>query len=222
MAKRPNYAAVVLILLASIAITCWAHTRGAISQADSNLASLPKHLGSWTSDDRPIEFDKQSLEGWNVKTEDSLKRVYIDDYGTPAELMVIYKGHDRRSWHVSEMCFSGSGFNVKQSTIKIPYAGRDISAVKLFVEEPNTGLQSVSVYLFAQGAHTEYNFTVQQLKMVLNRLHPSREGWAYIRVTSPVLISEKDTEDKIRRFFAAASEDIVRSFTAPEKRLSVE
>lgn len=214
MAKRPNYSAVVLILLASIAITGWAQTRESIAPAGSDLASLPKQIGSWSSDSSSVQLDKQSLEGWNIKTKDSLKRVYVDKYGTPLELMVIYKGNDRRSWHVSEMCFSGSGYNVKQSTTIIPYAGRNIDAVKLFVEEPNSGSQSVSVYFFAQGTHTEYNFTIQQLKMALNRLHPSRDGWAYIRVTSPVLISEKDTESKIREFFAAASEEIVRALSA--------
>ncbi|MGI6296553.1 MAG: exosortase C-terminal domain/associated protein EpsI [Armatimonadota bacterium] len=213
MAKRPNYAAVVLILFISIAITCWAHTRESIAPAGSDLASLPAQIGSWTSSGKPLQFDKQSLEGWNIAAKDSLKRVYVDKYGTPLELMVIYKGNDRRSWHVSEMCFSGSGFNVKQSTAKIPYAGRKIDAVKLFVEEPNSGAQSVAIYFFARGAHTEHNFTVQQLKMALSRLHPSQYGWAYVRATSPVLISEKDTEDKIRKFFAAASKEIVRSLT---------
>ncbi len=221
MAKRPNYAAVVLILLVSIAITCWAHTRETIASAGSSLASLPKQIGDWSGDGRPLHFDKISLEGWNIKAKDSLKRVYVDSYGTPIELMVIYKGHDRRSWHVSEMCFSGSGYNVKQSTIKIPYGGRNIDAVKLFVEEPNTGSQSISVYFFAQGANSEHNFTLQQLKMALNRLHPSRDGWAYIRATSPVRISEKDTEDKIRQFFAVSSEKIIRSLTAPANHPSV-
>ena len=211
--RRPNYIAISLMLLLAMAVTYWAQTRPILVLASSNLAALPASLGKWTADNVSSGFSEGSLEAWGVTGADAIKRVYIDEEGTPLELLVIYKGQNRRGWHVSEMCFEGSGYNVKQSSTQISYAGVECTAVKLNVQDPNSGLTSLSVYFFAEGHDTEFNFAAQQLKMAINRLRPSEYGWAYVRATSPVLISEEVTEEKIRSFFAAASDSLVTALT---------
>ncbi len=213
--RRPNYVAVALMLLLTIVITYWAQTRPPIVLVRSNLASLPASIGTWRTEDSSVGLDKDSLEAWGVSRDEAIKRVYIDEDGTPLELLVIYKGQNRRGWHVSEMCFGGSGYNVKQETTRISYAGADHSAVKLVVQDPNNGLTSLSVYFFAEGPDTESNFAVQQLKMAANRLRPSEYGWAYVRATSPVIVSEQVTEDKIRSFFATVSDSLFAALTTP-------
>lgn len=218
--RRPNYIAVILIIVAAIVISYWVQTRPPITLPGINIESLPTEMGQWVSDGPSRAFDKQSLEGWNITAKDALKRVYLDQEGSPVELMIIYKALDRREWHLSEMCFGGSGYNVKQDITTVTYDGSQSSAVKLLVEDPNTGFKTVSIYLFAQGPNTESSFAKQQLKMALCRIRPSKYGWAYIRVTSPELISEEHTEQKIRDFFAAASTPIRKALTTSGSRVT--
>ncbi|MHB9036656.1 MAG: exosortase C-terminal domain/associated protein EpsI [Armatimonadota bacterium] len=215
MVKRPpNYCLVLIILVISTAITYWAHSRPPVSLAKANLDSLPVSIGKWHTDGPDGDPGKDVLSGWLVSRENFLMRDYVDDNGDRVSLMLVFKGHDRRSWHLSEMCFSGSGYNVTQTRTTIPYAGENASAVKLFAEDANTGSKVISVYWLAQGKHAEANFAKQQLTMALARLHPSNEGWAFIRVTSDVLESEEETMKQIRSFIRSASDPLLHALAS--------
>lgn len=219
MAKRsPNYFLVALMLLVSTGITYWAHARPPVVPVAASLASLPVHIGEWSKNGDDWTPDKVTLGGWIVDAKDFLSRTYVAPDGSAVELMVVYKGLDRRGWHLSEMCFSGSGYNVTQSRTEVPYAGRNVSAVKLVAVNETEGTKEISVYLLAQERHTESNFAKQQLSMALTRLKPSKYGWAFVRVTSPVTTSEEDTMKCIRDFFSAASGPLVRALTTPPQQ----
>lgn len=206
MAKRtPNYCLVFVLLIISTAITYWARSVPSVPLDAAELATMPRHIGDWHADGPDIEQTKEVLGGWMVSKENFLVRNYIDEYGNQINLMMIYKGHDRRGWHMSEMCFSGSGYNVTQSRIFIPYAGQKSPAVKLVAVDTNTGSKVVSIYWMAQGKHTESSFAKQQLSMALARLHPSKEGWAFIRVTSNAYGSESETTEYMLNFIKSAS-----------------
>ncbi|MCE5324482.1 EpsI family protein [bacterium] len=212
MAKRsPNYCLVFILLIISTGITYWAHSKPFVPASSADLASMPRHIGAWRADGLDIEQTKNVLGGWMVSKENFLVRNYIDDNGNQINLMMIYKGHDRRGWHMSEMCFSGSGYNVTQTRMLIPYAGHKSPAVKLVAVDTNTGSKMISVYWMAQGRHTESSFAKQQLSMALARLHPSRDGWAFIRVTSGVYDSESETMTQIMDFIQSASDPMIRA-----------
>lgn len=219
MAKRsPNYVLVLLMLAVATGVTYWARTRAPIVLAGADPASLPADLGEWAQDGKDWKADKAVLDGWVVGADSFLTRGYVKPDGSSVSLMVVYKGADRRGWHLSEMCFSGSGYNVTQSVTTVPYAGEDASAVKLVAEQTDSGDKQIAIYLFAQEKRTESNFAKQQTAMALARLRPSKYGWAFVRVTSPVVNSEEETMKCIRDFYAAASPSLVKALTTPPRR----
>ena len=219
MAKRsPNYVLVLLMLVVATGVTYWARTRPPIVPTGADLASLPVHIGEWSREGNDWATDKDVLEGWIVDAKDFLARTYTNRDGSSMSLMVVYKGLDRRGWHLSEMCFSGSGYNVTQSLTDVPYAGRNASAVELVAVNPTEGTKEIAVYLFAQERRTESSFAKQQMSMALSRLKPSKYGWAFVRVTSSVTTSEEETMKHIREFFRAASGPLVKALTAPPQR----
>jgi hypothetical protein len=219
MAKRsPNYIAVLLMLVVATGVTYWARTRPPIVPIGADLALLPVHIGEWSREGNDLDPGKDVLGGWIVDAKDFLTRTYVAPDGSSMSLMVVYKGADRRGWHLSEMCFSGSGYNVTQSVTTVPYAGHNASAVKLVAVNPTEGTKDISIYLFAQDRRTESNFAKQQMSMALSRLRPSKYGWAFVRVTSSVTTSEEDTMRGIREFFRAASGPLVKALTTPPQR----
>jgi EpsI family protein len=219
MAKRsPNYVLVLLMLGVATGVTYWARTRPPIVPTGADLASLPVHIGEWSRDGNDWVPEKDVLEGWVVDAKDFLTRTYVAPDGSSMSLMVVYKGMDRRGWHPSEACFMGAGYNVSQSLTDVPYAGKNASAVKLVAVNPTEGTRDIAIYLFAQERRTESNFVKQQMSMALSRLRPSKYGWAFVRVTSPVTTSEEDTMKQIREFFQAASGPLVKALTTPPRR----
>jgi len=216
MANRsPNYALILIMLLASTVVTYWAEARSPVALTCADLSTLPATLGHWIRLGEDSRRAQDVLKAWNVTEENFLIRNYVNAEGNKVELMVVYKGLDRRGWHLSEVCFSGSGSNVRQSVTHVPYAGRTASAVKLVAEDANTGLKVVSVYLFACGKNTEASFTRQQGSMLLSRIHPPTDGWAFVRVTAEVVTSEDDALASIRDFFRVASGPLVKAMTLP-------
>ncbi len=215
--RTPNYILVLVLLLASTCITYWARSRPALAAANARLQALPTKVGAWSREGKDWKPEKNVLEGWLVNPDSFLSRTYVDKDGTRMALMLVYKGRDRRGWHVSEMCFSGSGYNVDQSITAVPYAGRNVNAVKLVAEDQNLGEKQMAIYWFAQGRKTESSFLRQQVDMALTRLRPSKYGWAFIRVTSPVVSSEEKTLGQIRSFIRTMSDPLLCVLTGGEE-----
>lgn len=219
MPKRsPNYAIVLTLLVVSLCSTYWARTRPAIALNGADLGSLPTKVGTWAQEGPDVKPGKEAISGWSIRPDDFLLRTYVSPDGVPVELMVIYKGLDRRGWHMSEMCFTGSGLNVRQSNTTVPYAGSSVRAVKLVAEDERTGSSMVTVYLLVQGKHTETNYLKQQLVMSLSRLRPSNVGWAYVRVTCPISTTEGDAMREIRGFLRQASGPLLKALSVPPRQ----
>ena len=219
MAKRsPNYILILVLLLIAGIITYWAQFRSPVALTRADVHALPVELGNWTKHGSDGEVNSGVLKGWNVNKDNFLFRTYTNLSGGSVELMVVYKGLDRREWHLSEVCYGGSGSNVKQSIGKVPWASKSVKVVKLVAENENEGTKVISVYFFANGKHTESDFTKQQGSMLLSRLSPPEHGWAFVRVTSPVVTSEEDAQNDICEFLKSASDPLVRVLTCPAKQ----
>ena len=217
----PKYICVIILVIISAAVTYWAVSRPPIVLGELQSETMPPAIGEWVvPEDGVAEISKDSLEGWMAQKKDFLYSRYyrevdndetmtmIDDI---VDLMLIYKGNERRGWHVSEMCFSGSGYNVTQSTTTIPYGGNENSpAVKLVAINPATGRGLVALYWFANGKRSEANFWKQQGEMVMTRLTRPENGWAFMRVTSPIKFSENETTEVLKDFIRDASDDLVK------------
>jgi EpsI family protein len=220
MPKRsPNYILVIVMLVAAMCLTYWARSQPVTKLNPADLSSLPTTIGAWTKNGDDASPDEDTLKGWEIKSQDFLKRTYLGPDRVPMELLVIYKGLGRRGWHMSELCFTGSGYNVTQSYTNVPYAGRSVRAVKLLAQQ-NGSSPMIAVYMLVQGKAVESNFMKQQVRMALGKLHPSKDGWAYVRVTSPVVGSEEGTMKSIRGFLSAASDPLLKALTGSGERAS--
>lgn len=212
--RAPSYSLVLILLIMSTAVTIWAHTRPPIVISSADISQMPSQIGDWKKAGNDTAPDKEVLGGWMIEPKNILERDYVDSQGKRVSVMLIYKGLDRRGWHLSEACFSGIGYNVTQSITKIPYGGAESDAVKLVAEEKQTGTKLISIYWFARGSHTESNFARQQAQMAFSRLNPPKNGWAFIRVTSAVEGSEEETMSAIRNFITSASPSLVACITS--------
>jgi EpsI family protein len=203
--RAPNYIAVIIMLLAAATITYVVRCRPAMAISGADLKYLPKQMGEWIQAGPDRQQSKTVLDAWYVNADNFLTRTYTNPDGAVVDLMSVYKGSDRRGWHLSEMCFNGTGFNVTRSYTAIPFAGKSAQAVKLVALNKNTGHKIIALYVFVNGKHVEASFAKQQIAMALARLRPSKYGWAFVRVTGDVISSEQETIDQLRKFLAAAS-----------------
>ena len=216
--RAPNYLALVIMLSVAAVITHWAGTRPAMALVRADLRSIPATIGRWEQVGPDVKQDRAVLDAWLVTADDFLTRNYASPNGSALELMVVYKGYDRRGWHLSEMCFSGTGFNVDRSYTDISFAARKAQAVQLVAANKNTGHSVIALYLFAQGGRVEASFAKQQAAMALARLRPSKYGWAFVRVTAEVVSSEQETLGQLRRFLAEASGPMIEALTRSRTR----
>jgi len=216
MAKRtPNYKLILAILVLACAATYWARLKPVKVLFTANLDALPKTIGSWTSRDAPVE---QSIRQF-LNADKVLSRTYISpNEGCPLGLWIVYRKFGRRDFaHRPEMCYPASGWEItNRGYTTVPYAGKDIPAVKVVAEKR---LESdVIVYWFASGERTEASFARQQLWMALDRLRTQKYGWAFIRVNCPIIDTEEDTLKRIRGFLSVASTPLDRVLTEPDTK----
>lgn len=216
--RAPNYALVLILLIISTAVTLWANSRPPIIISNADLSLVPLQIGDWKKTGNDVPPDKDVLNGWIIKPKNILERDYVNSQGKRVSLMLVYKGLDRRGWHLSEACFSGSGYNVTQSTTRIPFGGVEANAVKLVADEMQANTKLISIYWFARGNQAESNFARQQATMAFSRLNPPKNGWAFIRVTSVVDSSEEDTLSTIRDFIKSSSASLITSITTNQQR----
>lgn len=216
--RAPNYLALVIMLSVAAGTTYWARTRPATALVKADLKSIPAIIGDWEQVGPDGKQDRDVLDGWLVTADNFLTRDYASPDGAALELMVVYKGCDRRSWHLSEMCFSGTGFNVNRNYTDVSFGGRKARAVELAATNKNTGRTMIALYFFVQGEHVEASFARQQAAMALARLRPSKYGWAFVRVTAEVVSSEQETLSELRRFIAGASGPMIEALTHSRTR----
>lgn len=172
MPKRtPNYVLVFLMLAFAAAVTYWARSRPSQVEVDAHLGGIPAAFGKWAQVGKDVAPGQEVLDAWAVHKGEFLSRTYTDDLGNRLQLMVVYKGKGRRDWHLPELCFRGSGYEiVSETTTTVPYAGRNVKAVKLIGQGESA--RQIIVYWFAAGPKAESNFSRLQLSMALSRIRP--------------------------------------------------
>ncbi len=214
--RKPNYIIIIAILAASTIVTYWAYSRPTVEVVGATVNDIPEEIGGWHEYETDYVTGQDVLDAWNANEDTFLNRWYINDNGEFINLIVVFKGTDRRGWHLSEMCYSGGGYTVEQSTTEIPYAGKEATAVRLYAEEHHSGNRDLVLYWFASGTHTEHDFFRQQTTMMLGKINPRRYGWAFIRVSSPVVTTQEHTMDILREFMQEAQGPILSALTSGE------
>jgi len=211
MAKSPpNYFIVFLMLLAATAATYWVRTRPPSALYTAQLDSFPQKLGLWEGKDLKINSDVRKV----LDADDVLSRGYRNSkIDSPLGLLVVYRKYGRRGFaHRPEACYPAAGWTiVSRGYTRIPFGNGTARAVKVVAEKD--GAREIIVYWFASGALTEANYLKQQILMAYDRLRSHKYGWAFIRINSPVAISEEVTMENIRSFAGAAADPMKEVLT---------
>lgn len=208
--RTPKYVVVFLMLVFTAAVTYWVNSRPLKVLFDADLDSIPTRIGKWNGEDMEITAEVANA----LDADKVLNRNYINDNAEDMmQLLVVYRKYGRRGFaHRPEMCYPAAGWEiVSKSYTTVPYGGHDVQAVKIVAQKDY--VKDIIVYWFASGQEMEANFVKQQLKMAMDRLHTQKYGWAFIRINSPVTVSEENTVENIRSFIKEASDPLMSTLT---------
>jgi EpsI family protein len=207
--QTPKYWLVLVAFIVACAATFWIKLKPVEARFSADLASLPMTIGSWQGETAPVDAEvEKSLEADGL-----ISRIYTGEMGDTVQLLVVYRKYGRRGFvHRPEMCFPAAGYEiVSKSLTTVPYHGRKVQATKIIAQKD--GGSVVILYWYASGERTEASFVKQQVWMAMDRLKPYKYGWAFIRVTCPVVYSESDTMDRLQDFLSAASRPLTNTLT---------
>lgn len=212
--RTPKYIIVFLMFAFAAGVTYWVNTRPLKVLFDADLNAVPTRIGAWDGEDLEITSDVASA----LDADEVLSRSYMRSDDELMQLLVVYRKYGRRGFaHRPEMCYPAAGWElVSKSYTTVPYGGRDIQAVKIVAQKDYS--KDIIVYWFASGQDMEANFVKQQLKMAMDRLRTQKYGWAFIRINSPVTISEETTMNNIREFVREASDPLMSTLTGNSSR----
>jgi EpsI family protein len=193
-----KYLILLLILIATgiVAYVLKASPPNANFAAD--LDTFPKQIGPWHGED--IELSKDVVDA--LGGDSILYREYRNaNTGEVVELQVVYRKTNRRAFiHRPEACYPAAGWDIKSTeATKVYYAGRTINTT--LVKAQKDGTEDMVVYWFASGKRTESSIDAQQMRMIMDRLHPGGYGWSFIRVNC-LATDDEDTALRTIRGFA--------------------
>ncbi|MGQ9579325.1 MAG: exosortase C-terminal domain/associated protein EpsI [Armatimonadota bacterium] len=215
--QTPNYKLVLAVLIFTCALTYWARFKPVRVLFTADLDSLPKTIGTWEGRDLPIEKSIRDI----MSADKLLYRVYVGknpDY--PVSVWIVYRKFGRREFvHRPEMCYPAVGWEItRKRYVTLPYGGREVEAVEVVAtREIDT---EIIVYWFVSGDRTEANFAKQQLIMALDRLRAQKYGWAFIRLSIPVVDTEQNALNHLRSFLRVASTPLVRVLKESDEKVS--
>lgn len=210
--RTPKYIIVFLMFAFAAGVTYWVNSRPLKVLFDADLESVPIKISAWQGADMEITEEVASA----LDADKVLSRAYMRSEDELMQLLVVYRKYGRRGFaHRPEMCYPAAGWElVSKSYTTVPYGGHDVQAVKIVAQKDYT--KEIIVYWFASGQEMEANFVRQQLKMAVDRLRTSKYGWAFIRINSPVTVSEEDTMADIREFIQDASDPLMTTLTGED------
>jgi|GEM_PF-2053375 len=215
--RRPRWVVVlfwILCVFGSIAAT-WAILLGIVSvlaagagePVNVDMALLPTSLPGWTRTGGDRIPSGETLEGWGVTSDACLDRTYMSSEGNEIQLLLIYKGNELDKWHSPEGCFEGYGYHIRRGSVKIPYAGHQVTATKLTAQDAD-GNKIVSVFMFTSAKEAEATLFRAQVRMAKSRFRSPDLGWAMVRVNASVTTTEANAERDIRSFLKAVSKPL--------------
>ena len=207
--QTPKYGIVLLAFAVACALTYWIRLKPVPAVIDVDLGGLPITLGDWHGEDAAV--DEETRKG--IGADELVSRIYSDGSLDDVALLVVYRKYGRRGFvHRPEMCFPAAGYEIiGKGHTKVPYGSRDVDAIRVVAQKE--GDKVVILYWYVSGERTVADFARQQLLMALDRLSPHKYGWAFIRVTCPVLYSEEDAVERMRSFLNVTSGPLKQTLT---------
>ena len=209
--RTPRYNLLVGTLFVAFGLSLYFASRPENISAVADVTTIPRDLPGWKClGDLPM--DEATMK--QILADSYVDREYVNEQGQHIELLVVYRRYGRREFaHRPELCYPAGGFTITHKGMTtLPYAGHDDPAVSLIADGSNvtlsngrTGVPTTTVsYLFASGKRTEADFMRQQIWMAVERLIPNKNGWTFVRLSSPRITND---EDALR-----AQQDFMRTY----------
>lgn len=197
----------IVATFAVAALSFWLSVRPPARAIPADVTRIPVAAGPWKSLGE-IPSDAETMK--QIEADSHIHRRYVRADGQVVDFMVVYRRYGRREFaHRPDQCYPAGGYvGIRQDVTTLPWAGRMDRAVHWLFDGRNvqrgdggTGVPTTTVtYLFVSGNRSESDFMRQQLWMALERLMPNKNGWTFLRLSSPRVTTDADALEAQRDF----------------------
>jgi EpsI family protein len=176
--------ALAAAVLAVGGLAWWLQTRPGLVVDPSPLATLPRTVGTWQSEELPLESAVESI----LRADFNLQRAYFPASGTdPVWVYIGYYGTERggRPEHVPRGCFTGNGWDIASARVIGAEDGSERRMNEYRVER--AGERQLVHFWYRSSRRTGMIGGVdQRLDQILGRIQTGRADGALIRVSMTV------------------------------------
>jgi EpsI family protein len=217
--RAPNYLLVIVMMALTLVSSVAFSRRPEAVSAAADVRVIPRKAGDWTLQ-QDVRLDENVMR--QILADSYVNRRYVNPEGQMVELLVVYRRYGRREFaHRPELCFPAAGYQIaRKDRTTLFYGGREVGAIHLKATAPGVPAANIS-YFFASGRKTEEDFLKQQVWMAFERLIPNKNGWTFIRLTSPTITTDEAAmaaQKDFMRDFAPAIEAAITTDTAAGQR----
>lgn len=213
MAHRgaPNTVGVIVMMTAALVASVLFGRRPELQAATADVKTIPQQAQGWKSQG-DVELDENTMK--QILADSYVSRQYTNPAGQVVQLLVVYRRYGRREFaHRPELCFPAAGYEItKKNNETLPYGGRQVPVKYLTATRPGARDETIT-YFFASGKKTEEDFLQQQMWMAFERLAPNKNGWTFIRLTSPTMTTPEDALAAQKEFMQALAPGIETAIT---------
>ena len=196
----------------------WLGSRPPVQATPADVQQIPRAVGSWKAV-ADVPADDATLK--QIAADSHVNRRYAREDGQLVDLLVVYRRYGRREFaHRPDQCYPAGGYvGVRQSTTTLPWAGRNDPAITWLFDgthvlraDGGSGVPMTTVsYFFVSGNRSESDFLRQQIWMALERIMPNKNGWTFVRLSSPRVTTDDDA--------LAAQQDFLRTMEGPIRKV---
>jgi EpsI family protein len=176
--------ALAAAVLAVGALAWWLETRPALIVDATPLATLPRTVASWQSEEMPLESAVESI----LRADFNLQRAYFSaPEAEPVWVYVGYYGTERggRPEHVPRGCYTGAGWDIASARAIGAEDGTDRRMNEYRVEK--AGERQLVHFWYRSARSTGMIGGVdQRLDQILGRIQTGRADGALIRLSTSV------------------------------------
>jgi EpsI family protein len=169
---------------------------------------VPKKLGGWRY---AGDVALSAAEEKYLVPDAVLYRTYTDSFGRPARVLAVYRRAERREFfHIPEACYPASGLTILDRK-PVTVSGRSSSFPAIEITAQATDERFLTLYWFVSGSRVTESAYRQQILMWTDRLRRRNEGWAFIRVITPITSSESEDTEALKNLATLVSPEIMKA-----------
>ena len=198
------------------------------------LERVPLILAGWSGEEEPKD-SPNNKQAWEILQPDAMSvREYQRSKDVINALTIISRSH--RSFHVPEFCQLGAGWNIfrdKIAQISVPMRNAPSKsqlipvhlslAEKLVAEKPNqppVSYRQMILYWYSSGDYMTPSMKRLQIYMAMSRLFGKQVYGSHLRLTMPLVRSEKQTLRMAEEFLRSFLPEVYKAEIAAPAVLS--